>query len=160
MIIRDFNTKTTLVFTRFVSHGATGGRKNSVIAAVILSKKPGLLSIAYGKASNLMLAKKKAINKGMKNFQDFSMLSNEKIFNHTFKYKSLKFFCSSRKSISANWISEICLSAISLNMTIKVFGSRHPKNMLDGTIALFLDLKKRILINNTRLNSYNIGKEQ
>lgn len=159
---KDFSSQ--LVYSKLVSSGKAGGRKFLFSSFSISGNKKNKIGMGYGRANQPGSAIKKSIFSSIKNAEYFSFGDSDTIpFEAKSKYKSSIVFlkpCSKNNGLKAGGVVRKILTLLGIkNVTSKIIGSKHPKNVALATFEAlrFLEERKKILHNREIL--YNIKKD-
>jgi len=127
------------IFSKSISHGASGGRKNSLAVSVIFGNKiTKTLGLGYADSPKLKEAMEKALFNAKKHNVTYSNL--EKLttlpFELRFKLRGNSFcFKPSKEGFVSHKIVKQMLSIIGLkSISCKIYGSRHPRIISLGVV--------------------------
>ena len=149
----DFTSQ--LVYSKLVSSGKAGGRKFLFSSFSVSGNKKDKIGMGYGKSSQPNLSIKKSISDSIKKSEYFSFGNNSTVpFEIKSKYKSSIVFlkpCSKNNGLKAGGVVRKILLLLGIrNVTSKIIGSKHPKNVALATFLALRDMEKQKKILNNR----------
>jgi ribosomal protein S5 len=137
-------TQVRLITVRLVKNQTGNGKIMSFSVMMVAGNERGGVGFAIAKDKNILDAMQKATKLAEKNMEHFDLYDNRTIYHDIqAKFKASKLFVRAMpgdKGRRCHWaIQEVCRCAGIRDLSAKVYGSRHPMNVVQG---FFLALRR------------------